>query len=89
MNLGPMMPGMPGMAGARFPTPFGRMTDGTNQAGVADQMQISGQMPPGMMEQIQNQMANNNNNNNNMAGMGNSGASFNPIMSNDKMVMAS
>ena len=48
MNLGPMMPGMPGMAGAGFPTPFGRMTDGTNQ-GVD-------QMPPGMAEQMPTHM---------------------------------
>jgi len=95
MNLGPMMPGMPGMAGAGFPTPFGRMTDGTNQAG-GDQM--APQMPVGMMDQMpmQNQMGAGGMMDQSMNGMGNMGGMpgmnsqpFSPMMSNDKMVMAS
>merc|ERR1712228_416643 len=92
MNLGAMMPGMPGMAGAGFPTPFGRMRDAANQGGGGDQMQMSGQMPPGLMDQLQNQMGAGmmEQSLGGMGAMGNANSgSFNPMMSNDKMVMAS
>ena len=97
MNLGPMVPGMPGMAGAGFPTPFGRMTDGR---GAADQMgsqmgpqmgpQMGSQMGPQMGPQMGAQMGGMPE----MSGMSGmpdmSGMSgFSPMMSNDKMVMAS
>ena len=92
MNLGPMMPGMPGMAGAGFPTPFGRMTDATNQAGIAPQMPMEQPPMAGMGGPIGGMGGP-------MGGMGapmggpmgsgmESGA-FSPVMSNDKMVMAS
>ena len=90
------------MAGAGFPTPFGRMTDGRNQG--ADQMasqmtsQMASQMTPQMASQMapqmgQGMMPNQIGGMSDMRGISGDGMSngggFPPMMSNDKMVMAS